>query len=925
MTYSFTAHLSEDGALSKAVVNDNGTALWSAGDKIAVWDELGGEYKTFTNEGEGGATATFSFTGDPGVKYEFSRAIYPASFVKDTDSFDSAVTLPSEYSLEEASVASRFPMIATAEDNDLYFKHLGALVRLRINGAPSSAAQLVLSSSTVSLAGDFRIGKPQGIPSSGCENMTVVEGAVDTKSAPGTDYEIQATEGTRAVSIDIRGRNSDNLEVYVPFPLGVYSFTASLLDSAGQEIWRNATSRPKEILRANYYQMSSVSVLFSGGTGTAENPFQLASAADFSAFQTLLEADAAYRGLNYKLSADIDLAGISNFPPIGSYPDSPFTGMLDGDGHTIRNLTISSASHAALFAYLDGEVRNIKFEGASISATSGDAAAVIAAEMEGGCISRCSVDAESSVSASGNSAGSVAGVMRNGTINACASNACITAGTYCCGGITGFIQTRDASHNALIINCIYSSVYKNGHPYGATLQASNANAFMGGISGSASSKDGKGAIRIVNCFAYSLEMKVGQPAGASVQRVGGISGYAGTNGADDAIEIKNCVSPVTYSNVIVGGTRLDAKTYGSSPQTASIIGAIPHSGVVIDRLFSTNTWGKCYYLASGAALSSSNINAALGDTNLRGLGNATVGSTAYTSDIGGIAAALNAGAAQWNASSSIAAFGWVYEPTWGYPVPEGVAAPGVVTRKVSLMGDSISTYQGYMFSDASYTMNKWYPDSSNTYDGQILNEHETWWWKLIYDKMSDARLEASNSFSGATVSYLASRTEQQVTTNCFQRRAYIYGFGDPDILIYYGGRNDFGSFGSSSDINLGSYSEESLEAAWTGAPGVFFDNYAQGSVGILRDFHAIHPDAKVLVIMHDQMSDGYAQAAEAVVSFLARKGVGIRFVNLHKDGTKNATNTEIGVFKEGGTHPNSVGATNIANYVWSQVGAWLDK
>ena len=33
----------------------------------------------------------------------------------------------------------------------------------------------------------------------------------------------------------------------------------------------------------------------------------------------------------------------------------------------------------------------------------------------------------------------------------------------------------------------------------------------------------------------------------------------------------------------------------------------------------------------------------------------------------------------------------------------------------------------------------------------------------------------------------------------------------------------------------------------------------------------------------------------------------------------------IGITKEGGTHPNAVGAANLANYVWEQVGAWLNE
>ena len=668
--------------------------------------------------------------------------------------------------------------------------------------------------------------------------------------------------------------------------------------------------------------------MFRGGDGSAENPFQIASAADLVTFQVLQENDAGYRSRHYRLIADIDMGGVANYTPVGADPESRFTGVLDGDGHVIRNLTVRCASRAALFGCLGGKVKNIDFAQADIKAATGDCAAVVAAVLEGESarIEGCRTDAGCRVSTVGNSAGSIVGLLRSGVVDACASHASVTAGTYCAGGIVGFVQTTDPSQNALVINCVYSPVYKDGHPCGAVLQAGNANAFIGGISGSLSCRDGKGTVRVVNCFAYPLEMKVMQAAGSVVQRIGGITGYAGTNGTTGAIEIRNCLTPVTYSNVIVGGTRLNARTSGRSPQTASVIGAIPHDGVVLDRLFSTNTWNKCCYLPSGVAVSASGINAGLGDTNLRGWGTVTVGSVTWSQEAGGMAAALNEGADAWNAAHTAGeAVRWAYAPTFGYPLPSGVDAPGTVTRKVSLLGDSISTYQGFVFSDTGYTMNKWYPDTGSLYDGQILNEQDTWWWKLIYEKMSDARLDASNSFSGSTVCYLADRPEQQVTANCFQRRASLYGLGDPDILFYYGGRNDFGSFGNSSDIHLGSYTEASLEAAWKGTSGVFFDNYSQGSVGILRDFHARHPKAKVLLIVHDQMSDGYAIAALAVTDFLVGKGLDIRCVNLHETGTKNTTNTEIGITKEGGTHPNAEGAANIVNYIWAHTGSWLEQ
>lgn len=848
-------------------LSDAGVLTWSAGDQIAVWDAVSSEYKTFTNRGEGGASVTFSFTGEPGVDYEFSRAVYPASIVKESGRFDSALTLPAEYSLEEASELTVFPLIASVQDDELHFKHLGAAIDISVEGIPEAARTLVLSSSQVSLSGDFSItDRPleEGKTPADAEDMTVEEDSPFTRSAQ-TDYEIQAGAGSASVTVDISTRADGSVNVLLPLPVGVYPYTITLLDEARNAIWSKPTLSQKEIRRANLYGTATASATLSGGSGTSGNPFLIASAADLLTFQTLTASGEAYRSAHYRLTADIDMGEAGGFTPVGgASTETAFAGELDGDGYAIRNLSVSTASNAGLFSYLTGTVRNLRIEDATI--TSG-----------------------------GNCAGTVAAILQGGTINACASHANVSA-AQSAGGIVGSI-----SSGGLVINCVYEPVYQDGKMAGACIGTTAADARMGGIAGEV---DGS---RIVNCYAYPLELASSQSASTAISNVGGIAGRA-----DGASTVHNCISPVTYSNVLRSGTRLDAKTFGDLPSAAAIVGGVYASGCSVTRCYSKMTWRKTFGNPDAVSVTSTGSNHVLGDTNMRGWGT-------------DMTASLNAVAAQWNSSESTAALDWTYYGTFGYPKPLGVDAAGIATKKVSLMGDSISTYLGYMFSDIGLTMNKWYPDSDNTYPGQILNEQETWWWKLIYGKMTNARLEAANAYSGSTVSYLEGRSEPSANTYCFQKRALQYGFGVPDILFYYGGRNDFGSYGGSSDVYLGSYGEESLSTAWNSAAGTLFDNFSQGTVAILRDFHAGNPGAKVLLIVHDQMSDGYASAAGAVTSFLFGKGIDIRMVNLHKTGTRNATNTDIGVTKEGGTHPNSEGATNIANYVWAQVGSWLDE
>ena len=102
---------------------------------------------------------------------------------------------------------------------------------------------------------------------------------------------------------------------------------------------------------------------FAGGSGTKEDPWQIASAEQLNLIRENLAG-------HYVLIADIDLSGYENWEPIGAFqslsdapedaevphPDYAFTGTFDGAGHTISNLTVSAASPmgAGLFGCASG-------------------------------------------------------------------------------------------------------------------------------------------------------------------------------------------------------------------------------------------------------------------------------------------------------------------------------------------------------------------------------------------------------------------------------------------------------------------------------------------------------------------------------------------------------------------------------------------
>jgi hypothetical protein len=92
-------------------------------------------------------------------------------------------------------------------------------------------------------------------------------------------------------------------------------------------------------------------VRFAGGSGTAGDPWQIATAEQLDLIRSDLSA-------HYVLIDDVDLSGYENWTPVGVFqplsdapedaevphPDHAFTGTFDGAGHTISNLTVSGES-----------------------------------------------------------------------------------------------------------------------------------------------------------------------------------------------------------------------------------------------------------------------------------------------------------------------------------------------------------------------------------------------------------------------------------------------------------------------------------------------------------------------------------------------------------------------------------------------------
>lgn len=234
------------------------------------------------------------------------------------------------------------------------------------------------------------------------------------------------------------------------------------------------------------------------GDGTAESPYIIEDQTDLMKFVSIVN-EGRYDASG-KLASDISVTG--SWTPIGGTdPDTAYTGLFDGNSHTVTFTGLASGENQGLFAYSSGTIRNVTVEG---SFTAEDYAGGISA-VNYGKIINCTNEADIAVTAPVSFAGGIAGVnigtiekSRNtGAISSSASGANV-------GGIAGAAREgriADCSSTGRIVlepedsdadyteGCAggiaglnYKALIERSGNYG-TVSGKDANGYSGGITG----------------------------------------------------------------------------------------------------------------------------------------------------------------------------------------------------------------------------------------------------------------------------------------------------------------------------------------------------------------------------------------------------------------------------------------------------------
>lgn len=360
----------------------------------------------------------------------------------------------------------------------------------------------------------------------------------------------------------------------------------------------------------------SIAAAFAGGTGTAEDPYQIANGAELAYLASSVNNGETYEAKNFVLTANIDLNGLPWTPIANSFSDAlfggsgyrVFAGNFDGKGYTISNVSIGSETTPlesdvlGLFGATEGKISNLNLDTVSIHGVAKIASGYVIGIAGGlvgssaGSIENCHVTGlamDMSAPSNGYVAaywvGGLVGALDGAQlINECSVSGSITekAGKGSIGGLIGELR------KAAKITYSRSDVTVN------VKADSRGGANVGGFIGKGNGKtDAETIIR--NCYA-----------------TGNVTGGAYTGGFAGGLwglNIKNCYASGNVSQAaaamasFVGTDASDPNYYGSITNcfaTGSVTGSSPFQYAFAEQSSATkrSEITNCYFAEENSGI-----------------------------------------------------------------------------------------------------------------------------------------------------------------------------------------------------------------------------------------------------------------------------------------------------------------------------------
>lgn len=162
--------------------------------------------------------------------------------------------------------------------------------------------------------------------------------------------------------------------------------------------------------------------------------------------------------------------------------------------------------------------------------------------------------------------------------------------------------------------------------------------------------------------------------------------------------------------------------------------------------------------------------------------------------------------------------------------------------RYSILGDSYSTYEGYLTPDTNAI---WYfkPESKGLNSRNDVRLVEQTWWHQVIENMHGV-LERNNSYSGSTICYTGYKDKQTGKHKDYTDRAFITRsnkLGEPDVILVCGGTND-----SWAGAPIGEY----VYGNWTGKE---LYSFRPAMAKLLYDLKGNYPTACIVFILNSEL------------------------------------------------------------------------
>lgn len=443
--------------------------FWSEGDAISV---NGVTSNTLTAAQAGKASASFTFNSEVTAPYD---VVYPASALLSSGK----ISFPCSQNWSAGQFDSKAAILsAQSTDDNIQLVNASAFIKVTVQKSGTEAIK------------EIKLFSYAGEPMSGVFSIDYASGSLKASSDT-LNYVVISAEG------GIKYSSSDNAVAVFAVPAGAYSkgFAISILTTEGHQMGKLAYSASGitlaggDILAMPAFTFAPSASDYSGGAGTAEDPYRIATVKDLQTLST--NAAAAKLTAYFKQVADIDMSGVNDFKPIGN-SSYYFAGVYDGNGRIISNLKLTSEDeNCALFGYLRGtgsKICNIRFKNVSVS-SSGINTGVVCGFGYDGSVENCSFSDCHVASTGATGAGLVCGRPYIFTVKGCkADSKCSVTGKSAVGGLVGG-GTTYATGKALVIS---DSEY-----HGVVTGSAN---YVGGILGGGITMKGTSSVTIKNCI-----------------------------------------------------------------------------------------------------------------------------------------------------------------------------------------------------------------------------------------------------------------------------------------------------------------------------------------------------------------------------------------------------------------------------------------